>query len=153
MVGRRVMFWTGLFLLVGAVSCWAGGAIQTQPAAQGPFEADVIRASVRDNVLTVQVAFRCQGTSSDPLSFRFGDVYITDLKNKKKYYPLKDSSGRYLAGPAANWLEGGKFESWMKPGDRSIFWVKFPAPPPDVQTIDIVVPGFLPFEDVPITRK
>ncbi len=140
-----------LFLLAGSASAWAG-VIQTQPATAGPFEADIIKASVRDNVLTIQVAFRCQGPSSNPISFKFGDVYLTDLKNKKKYYPLKDSSGRYLAGPAADWLEGGTYSAWMKPGDRFIFWIKFPAPPADVEKIDVMVPGFLPFEDVPIKR-
>ena len=150
---RRVLLWFGIFLLSGAVSGWAANVIQTQPATSGSVEADIIRASVRDNVLTIQVAFRCPGPSSNHVSFKFGDVYLTDLKNKKKYYPLKDSSGRYLAGPASDWLEGGTYNAWMKPGNRSIFWIKFPAPPAEVQTIDVMVPGFLPFEDVPITRR
>ena len=152
-MGKRVVLWVGFFVLLGAVSCWAVNAIQTQPATSGPFEADLIKASVRNNVLTIQVAFRCQGPPEDPIEFYFKDVYLTDLKNKKKYYPLKDSSGRYLAGPADSWLEGGAFKSYMRPGGRVIFWIKFPAPPADVQTIDIMVPGFLPFEDVPITRR
>jgi hypothetical protein len=99
------------------------------------------------------VAFRSHASEQKRLRFAFGEVYLTDLKSKKKYYPLKDSSGRYLAGPAANWISGGTYNAWMKPGDRFIFWIKFPAPPANVQTIDVVVPGFLPFEDVPITRR
>jgi len=143
----------GIFLLAGVVSVWAADVIQTQPATSGPFEADIIRASVRENVLTIQVAFRCLGKSRKPLNFKFGDVYITDLKDKKKYFPLKDSSGKYLAGPAANWLYGGMYNAWMKPGDRFIFWIKFPAPPATTQTVDVMVPGFLPLEDVLITRR
>jgi hypothetical protein len=150
---RRVLLWLGLLLLVAVVPVCMGEVIQTQPATGGAVEADIIKASVRDSVLTIQVAFRCTGGSRVHVAFKFGDVYLTDLKEKKKYFPLKDSSGKYLAGPAANWLYGGMYNAWMKPGDRFIFWIKFPAPPATTQTVDVMVPGFLPLEDVLITRR
>jgi hypothetical protein len=48
---RRLAILCGmLFLLAGSMPVWAD-VIQTQPSATDPFEADIIKAEVRDNVL------------------------------------------------------------------------------------------------------
>ncbi len=141
-----------LLLLVGSTA-WGAQVIQTQPATWGGIEADLLEARVRGKVLTVEVAFRCVSAIERPLRFRFADLYFTDLSENRKYYPLKDTSGRYLAGPAHDYEQGGTYQASMKPGDRFLFWAKFPAPAVTTQSVDIFIPGFLPFEGVPISRQ
>jgi hypothetical protein len=40
----------------------------------------------------------------------------------------------------------------IKSGSRASLFAKFPAPPPDVQKISIVIPHFVPMDDVPIRQ-
>ncbi len=142
-----------IFLLVFVTSLWALDAIQTQPSTDGSFELSLIRASVRGDVLTFQVAIK--NTSSQRLryTFFFRDVYYTDGKAKKKYYALKDSKGLYIAGPAYDHNAGGSFNMWLKPNGKALFWIKFPAPAEDVEEVDFYVPGALPFEGIKIKVK
>jgi hypothetical protein len=37
-------------------------------------------------------------------------------------------------------------------GGKIIVWFKFPAPPASTTKINLVVPGVLPFEDLPIAQ-
>lgn len=141
-----------LFLLVWASASWADNVIQTQMSTDGMFEASLIRAKVKGEVLTFQVIFKSISSKSAPCSFHFGDVYYTDTKEKKKYFGLKDTNGCFIAGPADNWISGGRFRSYIKPQGKRIFWTKFPAPPATTESIDLYIPGFLPFEDVKIAR-
>ncbi|RLB05593.1 MAG: hypothetical protein DRG59_00660 [Deltaproteobacteria bacterium] len=149
---RRSLKWSVLFVLVFISFAWALDAPLTQLSTDGNFEGALLRCSVRDNVLTIQVSFKNLGQQRLSYAFPFADVYYTDIKNKKKYYPLKDSGGRVLAGPAHDWIGGGNFEQWIDPGTKRIFWIKFPAPPETTDSIDIYIPGMLPFEGAKISR-
>ncbi|MEY2479938.1 MAG: hypothetical protein QOI04_865 [Verrucomicrobiota bacterium] len=72
------------------------------------------------------------------------DMYYVDSKNKKKYPIIKDTQGKPLSsnlqdfGVAAGETKGG--------------WAKFPAPPAEVTTISVFLPGAPPFENVPIAQ-
>ena len=142
-----VLFWAAV-----VCSAWAMEAIQTQMSTDGNFDVSLIRAKVSKDVLTVQVLFKNTSSTKRFYSFDFRNVYYTDTKDKKKYYGLKDSEGHYIAGPAFNWLRGGKLNVYVAPGDKLIFWIKFPAPPEATESIDIYIPWALPFEDVKIQR-
>jgi hypothetical protein len=72
-----------------------------------------------------------------------GGVHLIDAEAKKKYFVVRDSEGQCACSRD---LKG------VNPGSRSQLWAKFPAPPENVQKISIVVPHFLPVEDVPISR-
>ena len=72
-----------------------------------------------------------------------GGVHLIDAQAKKKYFVVRDAEGQCTCSRD---LRG------VSPGARSNLWAKFPAPPDDVQKISIVVPHFLPVEDVPISR-
>jgi hypothetical protein len=71
-----------------------------------------------------------------------GKVYYIDPKNKKKYLVIKDSTGQELASNM-KYLE-------LEPGASKAGWLKLPAPPPDVKTITVYLPGAPPFEGVAI---
>jgi hypothetical protein len=70
------------------------------------------------------------------------DMYYVDAKNKKKYPIIKDAEGNPLSSNLYG-LEVGA-------GETKASWAKFPAPPPDITTISVYLPGAPPFENVPI---
>jgi hypothetical protein len=139
-------------LLVFASAVLAMNVIQTQMSSDTNFEASLIRAQVHGEVLTVQIIFKNLSSKERRYTFDFGNVYYTDTKEKKKYLGLKDAGGRFIAGPAYRWIGGGSFSPWLKPQAKSIFWMKFPAPPETTETIDIFIPGIMPFEAVKVAR-
>lgn len=71
------------------------------------------------------------------------DMYYVDPKNKKKYPVIKDTEGK----PLSSNLD--YFE--VPAGEAKAGWAKFPAPPADVTTISVYLPGAPPFENVPLT--
>jgi uncharacterized iron-regulated membrane protein len=72
-----------------------------------------------------------------------GGVHLIDAEGKKKYFVVRDAEGQCACSRDLR---------DVNPGSRSQLWAKFPAPPDNVQKISIVVPHFLPVEDVPISR-
>ena len=69
-------------------------------------------------------------------------VYYIDPKNKKKYTVIKDAEQK----PLASLMETIKIE----PGSSKSGWCKLPAPPADVTSVTVVLPGAAPFEKVRI---
>jgi len=137
-------------LMVWPVS--AAKVIQEQPSTDGNMEASLISAAVRGEVLTVKVILKnTSGKKATPMFF-FKDVYYTDLKDKKKYFALKDAEGQYIAGPRYDGSNGGRFWFDIGPDGKKIIWVKFPAPPQTTESVDIFLPGILPFEAVPLRK-
>jgi hypothetical protein len=72
-----------------------------------------------------------------------GGVHLIDAEGKKKYFVVRDAEGQCACSRDLKGIDAGA---------RSQLWAKFPAPPDNVQKISIVVPHFLPVEDVPISR-
>jgi hypothetical protein len=71
-------------------------------------------------------------------------IYLVDIPGKKKYLVVRDSENHCLCSRA--------IERNLAPNASAAFWAKFPAPPDSVQKIGIVVPHFIPMDDVPISR-
>jgi hypothetical protein len=70
-------------------------------------------------------------------------IYLVDVPNKKKYFVVVDSDGHCLCSRDAPDI----------PSKASAnLWAKFPAPPDSVKKIGVVVPHFLPMDDVPLSR-
>lgn len=67
---------------------------------------------------------------------------LVDIVGKKKYFVAKDSDGKCLCSRDISALD---------PQARVNLWAKFPAPPPDVQKISVLIPHFAPFEETPIS--
>ena len=74
-----------------------------------------------------------------------GDAYIIDNSNQKKHLVVR-ADGR----PISSELSLG-WKNTIAPGNRINVWAKFPAPPKDVETISVYIPGIPPIEDVQIT--
>jgi hypothetical protein len=135
-----------------SISGYAMEEIQAQPSSDGNFDAILFSAKIREEVLTVKIRVKNGSGKTAKLQFLYKDVYYTDIVNKKKYFALKDSEGKYIAGPQDRDSEGGKVERYIENDGQGIFWIKFPAPPPTTETVDIIIPGFLPFEEIAVKR-
>jgi hypothetical protein len=69
-------------------------------------------------------------------------VYLLDLAGKKKYEVVRDSDKNCLCSQGLQAIPAKS---------RANFWAKFPAPPGTVQKLGIVVPHFVPMDDVPLS--
>ena len=125
------------------------GVIQTQMSLDANFEIDVKKAQVIDNVLTVVFVFRNTSGSKAKISMHPSEIYYIDSSQNKKYHILKDEKGTFIMAPS---LYYGKLEFTVEAGKMKLAWIKMPAPDAGVETININLPGSLPFEKLTISR-
>lgn len=110
--------------------------------------AEVTELRRKGNTLTAKVRFRNQGGAEAEPDVHYNEVYVMDLGAGKKYEVLKDEKGNYIAGLRSGW--NNRWYDKVQPGQSATIWMKFPAPPADVKTVTLQVPGVPPFEDLPI---
>jgi len=72
-----------------------------------------------------------------------GGTHLIDPVGKKKYLVVRDSEEN---------CDCSKNLNALAPNSRINLWARFPAPPDDVEKIGVVVPHFIPMDDVPISR-
>ena len=70
-------------------------------------------------------------------------VYLVDAPGKKKYLVVRDAENHCVCSRGLPTLNAKSSIN---------LWAKFPAPPDGVQKISVVVPHFIPMDDVPISR-
>jgi hypothetical protein len=81
-------------------------------------------------------------------SYRFAkDVYFLD-PSQKKYVVLKDAQGIPFAAKHDQFA----FALNMAPNQTVTTWAKFPAPPGDVEKVNVFLPGAPPFEDIALGK-
>jgi hypothetical protein len=133
-------------------------AAAAEPIASTDGEAPGVRLEVQDLKVVGGIAtlrFTVVNDSEKPLGnsammdpsggeFQTVDgIYLVDPANKKKYLVVRDSDKHCLCS---------RNLSAFEPKSRANLWAKFPAPPDSVQKIGVVVPHFIPLDDVPIVR-
>lgn len=110
------------------------------------------------SVLTVKWAVRNEGEERQTVSFSLtGDAartYVVDEESGTKYYVLTDEEGNCLASECqylgsnstgiSDDVDGGKVKR---------YWMKLPAPPPEVSGLTLFFDETEPLEDVSITDK
>lgn len=70
-----------------------------------------------------------------------GGTNLLDAANKRKYFTQRDADGTCLCSRAVPDID---------PQSQATLWAKFPAPPPDVRAMTVVIPHFVPMENIPI---
>ncbi|WP_152562284.1 MULTISPECIES: hypothetical protein [unclassified Prochlorococcus] len=89
-----------------------------------------------------------KGCHGWPCNYRAAsDAYIIDNVNQKKHLVVK-ADGKPIT---SNQSMLGR-ENTLEPGATINVWAKFPAPPNDIETISLYLPGIPPIEDVQITE-
>ena len=119
---------------------------------------DLVSVERRGNVLTVKWAVTNTGKDQQPIKFglkgKHTTSYVVDEESGTKYYALTDKEGNLLAS-ASEYIGADTFgitES-IKGGESKRYWAKFPAPPPAVKSINVLLSDTEPFEAVAITDK
>jgi hypothetical protein len=110
--------------------------------------AEILEFRRKGNTLTAKVRLRNGSPEQQTVTIKYPEVYLMDAANAKKYQVLRDEAGSYIAA-----LNSGYSDQWyeyMKPTEQYTIWAKFPAPPPEVTTINLHLPNVPPFEDVAI---
>ena len=110
--------------------------------------AEVTEFRRKGNTLTAKVRLRNQGSGEVETSVLYNEVYLMDLGAGKKYQVLRDEKGTFIAALRAGWSD--RWYDNLGPGESYTLWVKFPAPPAEVRSITLQVPGVPPFEDLAI---
>jgi hypothetical protein len=130
----------------------AASAIQTQDTNSPGVVADFMECKRKEGVLTIEIKFR--NTSNARATHQIYDrreyeeYYVTAAN--KKYFPLKDSEGTYLATQADGF---GTARADLGPGQTYLWWAKYPAPPQEVKKIQFTMPRVAPFDDIAITDQ
>jgi hypothetical protein len=150
---KKFFLASALALLTGfvfmPVTLFAVEPIQVQQSSSGTFEAFVIEAKIKKDVLTIKIGIKNISPKKKTADVIYAEVYYIDIKNKKKYFILKDEEGVRIAGPK---FTSAAFHYKIEPEKQKILWMKFPVPPEETKMIDIFLPGFMPFEDINLSR-
>jgi len=162
MVAKRNFFTRGLqaLIFVGLVIyAWPGYGQVGKPIATADGEKPGLRVDVqelkRSSGGTITLKFIMVNDSGGKVSFQYdfrelnqqkdeysiSGVQLVDPAGKKKYPVIRDGQGNCLCSRGIASLASKS---------RSNLWAKFPAPPGDVKKLSIVIPHFMPMDDVPI---
>ena len=143
----------GLFtILIGAVTGAhpaAGGEPQETDIAGVTAELDHVRQY--DGVLHVGILLH-NASGKDvlvPRALRYADVYLIDKSANRKRYALKDANGHFLAGPTADWNDGGRWFIRLPRDAETLLWLLFDPVAPETK-LTIEAPYLEPFEDVSV---
>jgi len=126
----------------------AGTVLASQETNWQGVVAEVTEFRRKGNTLTAKVRLRNQGSEKVPAEVIYKEVYLMDLGAGKKYQVLQDEKGAYIAGLKSGWND--RWYGDLEPGQSHTMWVKFPAPPAEVKSVTLQVPGVPPFEDLAI---
>jgi outer membrane protein OmpA-like peptidoglycan-associated protein/HEPN domain-containing protein len=103
--------------------------------------------------LTVRFRYRNTGTKARRLPDLTNIVTLTrvfDPMGRKIYGVIKDPGGKPLSSSTLTDINSGKS---LTAGSAQAHWAKVEAPPADVTTVTVVVPGANPFENVTVGAK
>jgi hypothetical protein len=119
---------------------------------------DVISVERRGNVLTVKWSVRNDAQEQKSVKFAMKGqrvtTYVVDEESGTKYYALTDKEGNLVAsdskyvGPDTYGIEEP-----VKAGETKRYWMKLPAPPPAVKSVNLFFTDTEPFEAIAITDK
>jgi hypothetical protein len=133
-----------------------------RPLASGPTNwpgvtIDVMSLERKGSVLTVKWQVKSTADKRDTIYFQLTGkpqtTYLLDEESGTKYYALTDKEGNTLA--SEHIYADGAFgiSDYLEPGATNRYWAKFPAPPPQVKSINVFFTNSDPFEGIAITDK
>jgi hypothetical protein len=128
------------------------GVIDSVDAEWSGVQTDLLEVKrMSDN--TIRVRWRWRNTTGKKVHLFSSDgardamkeqTYLIDPVNKKKHFVVTDAQGK-VVGTALGFLNLDADQSFSA-------WAKFPAPPPNVEKVTVVVAKTPPFEDIPIAK-
>ncbi len=119
-----------------AIAALTASAVLTSQAWAAPQDTDMpgVTAEVAflrqyNGVLHLGVALHNPGDKpvQRAQAMNLGEVIVVDAKANKKYFPLKDANGHFLAGPVSDWAGGGRWTPKLPAHSDTLLWVLFDA--------------------------
>lgn len=139
------------FLLIAFCIAAPAKAVNSLDTQFGPngINVHVVQAKIKDDVLTIALMYdgagtEGTGTSSYPLR------EVNYVANNEKYLVLRDKNGEWLASPLSKRDKKQNDDDriqgfYLKGNSKEIVWFKFPAPPEEVNSIELQIPNITPF--------
>lgn len=89
--------------------------------------ADVAYARQYEGVLHLGVVLHNSSTKEavSHQAIDYSQIVIIDPKANKKFFPLRDANGHFLAGPVSDWNGGGRWFPRLLPNSDTLLWVLF----------------------------
>jgi hypothetical protein len=143
---------------------WAQAPAVAKPIATAASNAgegvsvDLMSVERKGSVLTVKWAVRNAGKEKARVSYglvgKDQSTYVLDEESGTKYYVLTDKEKHGLASEH-KYIGADTFgiDEWIEPGATLRYWMKLPAPPPAVKTINVFLTKVEPFESVAIADR
>ena len=98
---------------------------------------------VNESTTAFSIGYNLGASEMSTIDFAsVGGVYLVDPVGKKKYFVVRDTENHCLCSRGLKDLQ---------PGGTLNLWARFPAPPEGVEKIGIVIPKFVPIDDVPLS--
>ncbi len=137
------------FIYVSATILYAASPIQETN--WSGVECHLLGLNQVGNVVTLKFALKNKSNEDTDVEIDIDKVALVDESNQKKYFGLKDSDGNYI-GTEFYSIYKNKWQKDIESNTRQLFWLKFPAPTNNPQSVTVIIPGVLPFEGVSITK-
>ena len=155
---RYCMIFASVLLAAALLAPAAAQPIRSAETEWSGVTLDIHSVERKAGVLTVKWGVRNQGDSAQDVGFcllsgQHVRTYVVDMESGTKYYVLTDKEGHALATASGYVGDGYGPSKKVEPGRQARFWMKLPAPPPEIDSVMLVFDGlFEPLEDVPISE-
>jgi len=117
---------------------------------------DLMTVERRGNVLTVKWAVNNEGDTRVTVTFVLtgaARTYVVDEESGTKFFVLTDKEGACLASQSA-WQSGGYgISDRLEAGKTKRYWMKLPAPAPEVKEVTVFFNRTEPLEGIAITDR
>jgi hypothetical protein len=151
----RAIILASMGILLSATSALADAPVATTDGESPGVSLQIQEFKVSNGTVMLKFSVANDAAASFPIwnlkdtSVAKGDanavsgIYLIDVANKKKYFVVVDNDGHCVCSRDVADL----------PSKAKVnLWAKFPAPPDSVKKIGVVVPHFVPMDDVPLSH-
>ena len=150
---KMLLFLAAAFVASMAMPVSAQGVIATGDGEDPGYKIEVTELKRTSSALTLRFRILNEGEQKLSFGYSFSDgnqqlgtisgTHLIDSANKKKYLVMHDEKRLCVCSRGLKDIE---------PNKSVAVWARFPAPPENVEKVTIVVPHFLPIDDVPISK-
>lgn len=162
MLRRRLLILTvvfsGVVLAVPVLAQSGGTVVASAETNWDGISLDLLSVERKASVLTVKWAVHNTGQGN--VDVRFGlsgkqtTTYVVDEESGTKYYALTDKEGHLLASESEYiGSDTNGISDTVAAGQTKRYWMKLPAPPPEVKELTVFFTNTEPFESVAIAEK
>jgi len=115
-------------------------------------EVDVIKAEVTGNEMTIILMFQNTAGERKEYDLDTAGTHYFDKGANKKHFMLRDTEKKWVASNVKYNSKSSGFQFAINENGKKLIWMKFPAPAAGIESIDLSIPGVLPFDGLKVSR-